>query len=309
MRKIAIGVGLTLVGCLVGCNHVPWRRTGEGEAVTPAVTRTKATPESLVKYLNDNANLIDSVRSPEVQLDVKAEGNGGGLNASLICMKPRFFRLRASSPAGLEADFGSNDKEFWYFIKRDTPPAVYYCSHDALKDGKVALPFPFQPEMVLAALGMAKYDPAGKYEMIEGKGTIDLVEQTVSSQGQPIQHVIRFSATNQSDSKDRPQVLAHMIRDKNGKEIFTATILAVQRNRDGSEVPTRFKIAWPEQKMELTMKLYDAKVNTLNPNNTGELFTWRESLKGHPTRDLAQLGVGTPTGIQRTSGSLPTSLR
>jgi hypothetical protein len=309
MRKITFGVGITLVVSLVGCNHVPWRRTGDGDASGPAVTRSRATPESLVKYLNDNANLIDSVRSPEVQLDVKADGSGGGLTASLSCLKPRYFRLRASSPAGLEADFGSNMDEFWYFIKRDTPPAVYYCSHDALSNGKVALPFPFQPDMVLTALGMAKYDPAGKYEITEGRGTIDLIEQTVSAQGQPVQHVTRFSATNQSESRDRPQVLAHVLRDKNGKEIFTATILTVQRTREGAEIPTRFKIAWPGQNLELTMKLYDVKVNGLDRNNTGELFTWRDSLKGHPTRDLAQLGTATPTGIQRTSGEIPSKIR
>src|SRR5215471_7746874 len=117
MRKITVGVGISLVVCLVGCNHVPWKRNDAD--ITPVATRPRPTPENLVSYLNRNADLLTSVRSPTVQLDFKADGNSGGLNANLSCMKPRLFRLRASSPAGLEADFGSNNEEFWYYIKRD----------------------------------------------------------------------------------------------------------------------------------------------------------------------------------------------
>jgi hypothetical protein len=314
MRKLTVGVGISLVVCLVGCNMVPWRRTDTGDH-TVDNSSARLSSESLVRYLNGNAQQIDSLRSPNILLDVRAE-QSVGLNASLSCMRPRYFRLRASGPGGgLEADFGSNEEEFWYFIKRDNPPNVYYCPYDAMKEGNVRLPLPFQPEMILAALGMATYDPAGQYEVKQSGGKIELIENTVSPQGQPMQHVVRFDARSDNQLGSKPRVIGHIIRDKNGKEIFTATILSVEKKHgpDGrpvAEVPTHFEIAWPAQKMGLTMRLYDVKLNSIDRNNPGQLFAWRDSLKGYQSAvNLAQLGTGTPTGIQRTGGIEPIKIR
>jgi hypothetical protein len=314
MRKITVGVGIAVAACLVGCNHLPWKRTGDGGESYVDNTTSRPTPEKLVRYLNKNAENLESIRSPEVQLDVRAD-QSFGLSANLSCMKPRNFRLRASSAGGqLEADFGSNDQEFWYFIKRDNPPNVYFCPHEAMKDGKVRLPIPFQPEMVMAALGMSSYDPAGKYEVSQRNGTIELIENTVSPQGQPLQRVVRFDARSEEQLGKSPRVISHSLRDKTGKEIFTATILDVQKNKSGNvvvaEVPTRFKIAWPAQKLEMTMRLYDVKVNAIDPTNTGQTFAWRDSLKGYESAvNLAQLGTGLPTGIQRTGAAEPVKTR
>jgi hypothetical protein len=311
MRKITVGVGTALAAFLVGCNHVPWKRTDAGDTYVEN-TPTRATPASLVEYLNKNAEKIDSIRSPEVQLNVRTDQNVPGLTASLSCMKPKNFRMRAYSVGGqFEADFGSNNDEFWYFIRRDNPPNVYYCSYDAMKEGNVRLPIPFQPELVLAALGMSSYDPAGQYEVKQAAGKIELIENTVSPQGQPIQRVVRFDARPPTQlGKSSPRVMAHILRDKNGKEIFTATILEVQRYDSGVEVPTHFKIAWPSQKLEMVMRLYDVKPNSIDRSNPGQLFAWRDSLKGYESAiNLAQLGTGTPTGIQRTGGIEPVKMR
>ena len=73
-------------------------------------------------------------------------------------------------------DIGSNNDEFWYWISQDNPPYLYHCAYKDLATGKVNVPFPFQPDMVVAALGIAEYDPKGKYELREQAAAWELIQ-------------------------------------------------------------------------------------------------------------------------------------
>src|SRR5207302_9722983 len=141
----------------------------------------------------------------------------GGLAGSLYCEKPKNFRLRAKVAGHQEADFGSNDSEFWYWIGRDQPPYLYHCDYQSLDRGGVRLPFPFQPDWVMAALGMATYPPVqdGNYR-VEAKGkTVELI-QRIESQGQQVTRVTIFA--NRSDVRPpEPQVVGHVLLDARGQ--------------------------------------------------------------------------------------------
>src|SRR5512145_2144761 len=50
------------------------------------------TPELLVKYLNNQAALLQSIQTTDLTLDVRSQGNGVGLDGgTLLCHKPRYF--------------------------------------------------------------------------------------------------------------------------------------------------------------------------------------------------------------------------
>src|SRR5262249_39505506 len=125
----------------------------------------------------------------------------GGLEGFLACQKaarpgtPANFRLQADALGSSEVDVGSNSQEFWFWIKRSPQPYVYYCAYTDFE--KVAargrLPFPFQPEWVVEALGMAEYDAHQKYEVNDtSKDTYDLVQRTKSPRGTDVVKVIAF---------------------------------------------------------------------------------------------------------------------
>ena len=156
-------------------------------AADPPVAVTTQTPTTadLVAYLNKNASLVQSVKSTKVEMDAKQDGQSIGLEGMLFCQKPRDFRLRANDPIGKPAvDIGSNDNEFWFWISaakdEDGVARVHYCSYPDMAAGKARMPFPFQPDMIVSALGLGEYDPAKEYTLKEDAKTISLIEKTVS---------------------------------------------------------------------------------------------------------------------------------
>ena len=89
------------------------------------------------------------------------------------------------------------------------------------------MPFPFQPDMIVAALGIGEYDPNKEYTLKEDAKTYSLVEQAVSAQGQQVQKVTVFNKVNVGPGK--PQVVAYLLLDaKTGAEICRASVLEVQ---------------------------------------------------------------------------------
>src|SRR5262249_48093157 len=155
---------------LSGCADSKWSimRHSQDNVQLPATQ--PPTEASLVAYLNRNAALIHALKCSDVDLDVKQGIQQWHIRAKLACQKPRNFRMQAVSVTQTEADIGSNDKEFWYWIKRGDPYLIH-CSYQDLARG-VRIPFPFQPEWVMEALGMSEYDPAPQnYQLIIGRTT------------------------------------------------------------------------------------------------------------------------------------------
>ena len=53
-------------------------------------------------------------------------------------------------------DIGSNDSEFWFWISKAEPvPYVFHCGYQELARGGVDMPFPFQPDMIVADSGFS----------------------------------------------------------------------------------------------------------------------------------------------------------
>ena len=103
MRRIrvlaSLGLFLLGAGCIWGCRReIPVNPDAPG----PAVTTEKPTPAQLVAYMNDNARLLQSIKSARLEIDAKEGRESIGLIGSLSCEKPRDFRLRGHGgrPAG-----------------------------------------------------------------------------------------------------------------------------------------------------------------------------------------------------------------
>ena len=198
MRRLAVlaalGVAVVAFGCLPGC-----RRELVPDAPSPAVTSQKPTTAQLVAYMNENAQLLQSIKSTNLEIEATQGRETIGLGGTLFCEKPRDFRLRAKVAAQPAVDIGSNNDEFWFWISQgkdqDGVARVHYCSYQDMSAGKARMPFPFQPDMIVAALGLGEYGPDKEYSLKEEANTVSLVEKTVSAQGQPVQRVTVFNRT------------------------------------------------------------------------------------------------------------------
>lgn len=290
-----IGAGLALVlPFLAGCSLTPINRDRNH---TPPQANLNQKPDApaLVNYLNQNAQRVQNIRA-KVDIDCKQGKQPIGLGGNLACQKPRDFRLKAAVLGKPAVDIGSNNDEFWYWISQAQPPYIYHCSYRDLSSGKVEVPFPFHPDMVVAALGIMEYDTEAKYELKEFAKTVELIQDSTTPTGEKVKRITVFNKYNAAPGQ--PQVLGHVLQDARGKPICRATIHKVEVDRaTGATIPKSVTIEWPAQ--ELSMKLYlsDVQTNGLDKTVAGRLFN-RGDLTGD-SYDLAKRAVDTPSSLRR----------
>ena len=264
--------------------------------------------------MNDNARRVQALKSTNVDIDCKQGNQAIGLAGILVCQKPRNFRLKARVLGKPGADIGSNDNEFWFWTapQGKEKDYVFHCAYADLNKGQVQLPFPFQPEMVISAMGIGEFDEKAAYEIKTTKDTVDLIEPVTVAAGKRVRKITVFN--RYQVSPPRPQVIAQILQEENGKDICKATILEVKGDPATNAIlPVKIHLSWPEQKMEMTMKMHDVQTTRLEANQVAKLFTRADM--GIPGFDLARrrpdqaAGVtqGSGTSFQRTGGRQPGS--
>lgn len=311
MRQFITGLCLsTLTLGLLGCNGFDrWRRKDENPNQIGLVGKPE--PDSLVAYLNRNAQKVRGLQCNNVTLQVSQGSQSAVLNsAKLFCEKPRNFRMTAKILASPGVDIGSNSKEFWYWIsKADPGDVVFHCNYEALEKGQVRAPFPFHPEMIMAALGIAEYDPRKQYQVKETRDTFELIEDSLSPQGKPVKKVTVFN--RRQARRGEPQVIAHILRDEKGTEISKAKILQVQEvsldGRGMATVPRWVEVTWPGEKVKMKMKLDGLKAVQFSARRSQLIFN-RSNLQGNGLRsfNLATGRFDSPTSrVERANHLLP----
>jgi hypothetical protein len=298
MRKIqtlvlGIALGLPL---LAGC-YLFNPRKPDSTINVPTSPDHQPTATSLVNYLNQNAKRIQSVQA-SLDIGAKMGIQAVDLSGAVAARRPRELRLRAKMLGQPAVDLGSNDQEFWYWIRQANPPHYYKCSYKDLGTGKINVPFPVETDMVMAALNMAEYDVKGKYELKQGKDkSWELSQDTTSAAGQPVKRVTVFRATLARPGD--PQVLEHSLLDGRGTLVCKATVQRVEVDRaSGAVVPTRLTIEYPAQKVRLKLELNDLQVNKIEEANAKRIFSL-EGLTDHSIYDLARGSVVSPSSHSR----------
>jgi hypothetical protein len=298
MQYVGSLVAVGAVVLVAGCNSGGPRWGGVIKPQQPAAAQLAPTAPALVGYLNTNSQRLQSIEVGELDLDCKVQSQAFGLRGHLVCQKSRNFRLAAKMLGSQEVDLGSNDREFWYWIKRGEPPYQFFCSHDDFKTGNVRAGFPFQPDWVMEALGMGEYGPPEDYQVRVDKERVFLYRAVRTPQGKLVYKVTQFNNSGRG-----VQVPLHQLQDEAGKEICSAHVLEVQALDGGVVVPRRVKLVWKAENVELTMKLGDVAVNRQIPQERVAMLFNRPNMANVQAFDLAR-GVASPTGnVRRVRGT------
>jgi hypothetical protein len=294
-QSLMIGLALTTLLASVGCNsffnfmHRDPARTGNPADLPDA--------GSLVKFLNDNAQKVQGLQAVNVDIDCRADKQVVGLTGKLACQKPRDFRLKADVAGSQFVDIGSNNEEFWFWVKQGDA-VVFHCKHSEL--GRAAqLPIPFQPELILAALGVGEFDPTRTYDRKVNPDTIELIEHIKSPQGKDQLMVVVFNRA--PDTQGKPRIAAYVLKDaETGKDICQAVVLntyPVGPNTNGAIIPYRVEVNWPEQKVRMKLTLGTGlQVRNFTPQESARLFN-RADLGARPSYDLATGRPDNPPGF------------
>jgi hypothetical protein len=298
-RLCMIGLGM-LVLAMTGCESTRWNwlKPGGGGDLAGKPT-APANVELLVKYLNNNADRVRTVRIDDMSIDASMGSQSVALQGRIYAEKPRNFRMKATLLGKDEVDIGSNSDEFWFWAQRNPDPFQYFCSYKDLSAGRCrTMPLPIQPEWVMETLGLGPFGPAEKYKLEpDGQNLLRLVEKATSPQGTPVRKVIVINRKEKRPPE--PQVVAFLLLDdRNGQEICSAHILTTKLDRTTNAVlPHKMELRVPAQKMTMSLKLDGL---TANSSIVATAFQ-RQPLAGVEQFNLATSRT-EPWGMQRTQG-------
>lgn len=268
----------------MGCEFLSRFKPKGQETLTPTGPVREVAADELVSYLNTQAMNLQSVQYPDVAIDVRSGGQHFTLgDSSLACAKPRNFLLSGGRGLiGEIVNIGSNDREFWMYSR--LPEKTYlYCAHQDFERGTAQLPFPFDPDWALQALGMATYPTNIPYQVTTDQRLREhvLTYDSTTPQGDQVRKQLTLAADQTSGTA--PQVKRLAVFDRLGRRIAGAEIKHVATLPSGTDptgrpvfvqVPTEIVLDWPQQQFRLSMRMRNPKVNVpFGPVELQEMFT------------------------------------
>ncbi|MBD3676099.1 MAG: hypothetical protein HUJ26_21530 [Planctomycetaceae bacterium] len=221
----------------------------------PCVFAPDVSKEEIIAHLNANASRLTSWRSTKVGIHLKQKGSiPVDLTAQMAVESPRNFRLRASSLLGEEADFGSNQERFWFWIRRSPQPYVITAAHEDMETAQRQLPIPFNPEWVMEAFGVVMIDPSQYTLERLSDNRVSLMSNEVSPSGQTM---IKSIGVDLCTGK----IVEHALYDARGTLVARAQIGNHTTTSDGISIPHRVVLEWPQAGTTMKMGMLDVEVN------------------------------------------------
>ena len=153
----------------------------------PQILSEGATRDQIVAAVNQNSSRIQSITATGVTITIPDMLGLPLLSGNMAAERPGRFRLTAGTIAGQELDIGSNDELFWMWVRRNQPPAVYFCRHAQFANSNIRQFMPIEPSWLLAAMGIVDIDPASVFDgplpSARGQGTVELRSWLPSASG------------------------------------------------------------------------------------------------------------------------------
>jgi hypothetical protein len=293
-RTIANLVILACMVCASGAtcqrpvlNYNPFVAAGPA---APQVLPPGATREQIVAAVNQNSSRVRSLSVSNASITIPNMLGLPLLSGNIAAERPGRFRLTAGTIGGPELDLGSNDELFWLWVRRNQPPAVYFCRHSQFANSNIRQMLPVEPSWLLAALGMIDIDPASVFDgpvpSARGAGTVEL-RTWLPSAGGTLQRVLLIDAT-------RAWVVEQHIYDQGGTTLLASARAETHRYYDVEQVslPERVSIELPTANLKLAINLGQMQINQLQGDRS-QLWTL-PTFDGYPQYDLGGAAPGTP---------------
>jgi len=275
---------LVLVGLVAFCGSSCPRLVPHYAEPLPRVLPPSPSLEQVIQVVNQNSSQIVSIEATQATLSSPGLPT---LRADVAFQRPKRFRLRAQMVMAPEIDLGSNDELFWFWIRRNEPPAVYFCRHQQFAGSRAAEVIPIDPDWLIESLGIVEFDPAlphqGPFPLPGDRLEVRTIRETARG---PTTKVTVIDGA-------RGLVLQQQVYDVGGR--LRASAVARRHRRDpltGLILPRTVDICCPatEFSTEFSMRidLGNARINSLT-NHRPELWTM-PSYDGYPVVDLCNPG-------------------
>lgn len=237
----------------IGCTTWP------GE---PPCAFQNPTSDQLIAVVNHNSDRLQAWQCNSVSVVMKAPRTPPiPLTANLAVRREKKFRLVVGTGFTSEADFGSNDDRFWFWIRRGPTKHIYYTKHANLEVVQRKTQMPFRPDWVMDALMIPRLDPRTVREMPNdtpgARYTIFVIDETGSAAA-GMQRLIWVDRCHGDVAKQ-------LVKDARGQTVAVAEYSDHKLDRQtGIRMPHRVVLEWPSQKAAMTMSLGDIIVNPVD---------------------------------------------
>lgn len=256
--------------------------------------QASASKELLIARVNENVRRLQGGwRSDNVR--IRFPNMVVGVSASIYVQPERNFRLRATSMRGDEADLGSNDERFWFWIRDAAPQSeLITVKHEDLAEAQPRLRIPFHMDWLMQVLCVEPLDPALFEVQQATDGTWILEAHTLAPNGQEVRRRVRV------DGK-YGLVLGHSLYDDVSNMLIARAVLTDHRpHPSGAILPSQIALEWPQQGLAMTLQIGAVQVNDLAQKGSQ---IWQLPT-GHPVIDLSQrLGRRPRPGVQLAGGT------
>lgn len=256
------------------------------------------TYEQIASFVNANSCQINTVIADQASLSSPGFPT---LRAELLFERPYRLRLRGeTSLSGLELDVGSNDEVFWFWVKRNEPPAFYFCRYADL-DQPASLArrvVPIDPRWLVEALGITQLDPNGPHE-----GPVSLAGGRLEVRTpRPTPDGLMTKVTV-VDAR-YGFILAQHLYDPQGR--LLASTVSYNHRREpvsGLVLPRSVEISVPQSAMVLRLNLGNARINQPIPNPS---LAWNMPVyPGYPMVNLADPQSVVPSAVANFAQPIP----
>ncbi|MBL9164733.1 MAG: hypothetical protein JNL18_18535 [Planctomycetaceae bacterium] len=282
---------LALVFCTSGASCTRTMRSpfAAWQPPAPQVLMTGSSLDQVIAAVNANAARIQSIQTNNASITVPGMPGIPLLGGKIAAQRPgRFHLVAGTALTGDEVDMGSNDQQFWFWVKRNEPPALFYSRHDQFAGSAAQRMMPIEPQWLLDAIGFAEFRPGdahtGPTALGSGRVEIQSVMQTRTG---------RLTKRTVVDAT-RALVLEQHVYDQQGTLVASA-VAKTHKYYDKLNInlPDDVEIRIPASELSLSIAMGTVEINTLGENP--QLWTM-PSKPGVPLVDLgaSQANAATP---------------
>lgn len=258
---------LSIAAMLSGC-YFKWPSIVR-TAPPPCVLDTGMTDREILQYVNGKVTQILSWQSNDVKIRTHGPGSVPiQLSANIAVEAPRRFRLVAKSIMGYEADLGSNNERFWFWMRRSDPPYVFTVRHDQMKTVQSRMPIPLKPDWIMQALGVIPIEDSKVSFLSDQSGdrvTILSIDEILLN-GENVTRIIKIDNCYGN-------ILSHELYNRNNELIAKAELKNYRvDSTTGLNMPHRIALSWPKSGYGMTLSIGNIEVNPLEiPKSLWEL--------------------------------------
>jgi len=253
---------------------------------SPDVLLAGASLDQVISAVNLNAGRVQSYQTNNASITIPGMTAIPILRGNIVAQRPGRLRLQASTALlGPEVDMGSNDELFWFWVKRNEPPALYFSRHDQFVGSAAQQVMPIDPKWVLDAIGMAQFSPQDQHQgpLPHGDGTLEILSIIQSPTG-------TLTKSTVIDAR-KAWVLEQHIYDSRG-QLLVSTRASRHRYYPGVNVslPQEVEIRVPSMPLALTIDVGTVYINQVADNPA----LWAlPVLSGYPQINLGSALPGT----------------